>query len=312
MRPLIVAIVALNCLGQTPVAPKAPPKTASAPAVPKAIPKPPPDPQELKADVLLANGLSDKNPDIRKEAVAAVGLIGPREPYLGAIAAALDDKDVFVRLAAVASLVDLRHNDAIPALEKALDDSAPEVSFAAAKALWNLENPKGREALLSVLNRESKTSSGTIAAKKREMLRMFHTPRTLMIFAVKSGVGMVPVPGVGEGVSSLTLLLTDPSVSGRATVALLFAGDKSPEVTSALIDALSDKDASVRAAAAHAIALRDDPKMLEKLIPLFDDQKEQVRLRAAAAYVRLNWVKNTPPPAKPAPRKAAPVPAKKK
>jgi HEAT repeat protein len=119
------------------------------------------------------------------------------------------------------------------------------------------------------------------------MLRMFHTPRTLMFFAVKQGIGFVPLPGVGEGVSSLTLLLSDASVSGRATTILLMANDKSPEVVRALREALKDKDASVRAAAAHAMALRDDPTHMNELVPLLDDPKDSVRLRAAAGYVRL-------------------------
>jgi len=38
--------------------------------------------------------------------VAALGLIGPREPYLSEIDTALSDKDVYVRLSAIASLVE--------------------------------------------------------------------------------------------------------------------------------------------------------------------------------------------------------------
>ena len=61
-----------------------------------------------RADLILANGLADKNPDVRKRAVSSLGLIGPREPYLSQLASSLADKDMQVRLAAVASLVDLR------------------------------------------------------------------------------------------------------------------------------------------------------------------------------------------------------------
>ena len=306
----IVLLVPLLAFAQS-AQPAKPVAAKSVPAKPvsKAPPRIP-APEEGHANLILATGLGDKNPDIRKEAVAALGLVGAREPYLTGIAGGLDDKDVYVRLAAVASLVDLRHKDAIPALEKALNDPAPEVSFAAAKALWSLGEPKGRAALLGVMSGDTKTASGPITAEKRDMLRMFHTPRTLMLFAFKQGIGFVPLPGVGEGVSSLTLLLSDNGVSGRATTVLLLASDKSPEVVAALREALNDKDAGVRAAAVHSIALRDNPDFMANLVPLLDDPKENVRLRAAAGYARLALL---PPPLPVNRRKAnrpAPAPGK--
>src|SRR6266849_6759915 len=203
---------------------------------------PAPPPEEGQANLILGNALGDKNPDIRKQAVAALGLIGPREPYISQIYTGLKDKDVYVRLAAIASLVDIKDKGTIPALVAALDDDAPEVSFAAARALWTLGDPGGRTALLAVLSGESKTSSTSLTAKKRDMLRMFHTPKTLMMFALKQGVGLAPVPGLGEGVSSLQDILSDTGVSGRATSALLLANDRSPEVLEALKDAVQDKD----------------------------------------------------------------------
>lgn len=126
---------------------------------------------------------------------------------------------------------------------------------------------------------------------------MLHTPRTMLLFAFKTGIGFAPVPGLGTGISSLEGILSDPSVSGRATSALLLSADKSATVTEALIDALDDKDASVRAAAVHALALRNDPKLQEVIVPLFDDKKEAVRVRAAAAYLRLEFVRTAPKPA---------------
>jgi HEAT repeat protein len=125
-------------------------------------------------------------------------------------------------------------------------------------------------------------------------MRMFQTPRTLMLFAFREGVGFVPVPGVGEGVSSLTLMLSDAGVSGRAASLLLLAHDNSPEVLPALREALKDKDGSVRAAAVHSIALHDNPDFMADLLPLMDDPKDAVRFRAAAGYIRLAGIKATP------------------
>lgn len=245
-----------------------------------------------RARDLLEASLKDKNPDTRKHAVQSLGLVSPREPYLSQLEAMLDDKDVEVRLATITSLVDLKSSRTVAALRKALDSDVPEVSFAAAKALWTLNEPVGRDALVSVLGGETKTSSGFITKQKRVALRMLHTPKTMFLFAVVQGANLAPVPGLGAGVSSLQGILSDPTVSGRATAALLLGADMEPEVLPALQDALTDKDWSVRAAAVHSIALRNDPALENDLVPLLEDKKEAVRVRAAAGYLRLEGIKS--------------------
>jgi HEAT repeat protein len=278
-RMLLLLLASLAGAQAPPVGPAAPPKSN----------------EENRADQILSTALQDKNPDVRKQAVSALGLIGPREPYISQINKALsDDKDVYVRLAAVASLVDLKDKGTADTLDKALQDEAPEVAFAAARALFTMGDPRGRAALMAILEKEAKTGSGFLTARKRDMLRMFHTPKTLMFFALKQGAGIAPVPGVGEGVSSLQNILSDTKITGRATTALLLASDRSPEVMDALRDAIEDKDASVRAAVVHAMALRDDPSSLTLLLPKFNDEKQSVRLRAAAAYLRLAWLRADP------------------
>jgi HEAT repeat protein len=258
-------------------------------------PAPPPSPEENRANLILNEGLANKNPDIRKQAVAALGLIGPREPYLSEIDTALSDKDVYVRLSAIASLVDLKDKGTADLLYKALDDSSPEVGFAAAKALFGLGDPRGRTAMLAILEGEVKTKSSFLTAQKRDTLRLVHIPKGMMLFAIKNGIGFAPVPGAGEGVSSLQDLLSDSGVSGRATTAVLLGNDRSPEVLAALKEASTDKDGSVRAAVVHTLALRNDPSMLPLMKEQFDDTSEAVRLRAAAAYLRLVWLKKPPP-----------------
>jgi HEAT repeat protein len=252
-------------------------------------------PMQDRARGIINDSLKDSNPDTRKHAVQALGLVTPREPYLSQLDTMLDDKDVEVRLATITSLVDLKSTRTVPALQKALDSDVPEISFAAAKALWTLDDPAGRDALLSVLSGETKTSSGFITQKKRDALRMLHTPKTTFLFALRQGANLAPVPGLGAGVSSLQGILADPSVSGRASTALLLSGDKSPEVLQALRDALADPDWSVRAAAVHSIALRNDPALIADLTPLLDDKKEAVRVRAAAGYLRLDAIKSARP-----------------
>jgi HEAT repeat protein len=246
-----------------------------------------PAPVKERAWSTITDALQDKNPDTRLQAVQSMGLIGVHEPYISTLNGMLDDKDVQVRVAVVASLVDLKNQTTVPTLKKALGDEVPEVSFAAAKALWILKDPEGEDALLAVLSGDVKTSSSFFNKQKRDALRMLQTPRPLMMFAIKTGAGFAPVPGLGVGISSLQGILSDPSLSGRAATALLLASEKDPRVVAALIDALQDKDGLVRAAACHALALRNDPKLEADLIPLLDDKKPAVRLRAAAGCLRL-------------------------
>jgi HEAT repeat protein len=240
---------------------------------------------------ILDKALKESNPDTRKQAVIALSLAGTGEPFLSQLESMLDDKDVEVRLATIASLVDLPNKRTAGMLRKALNDDVPEVSFAAARALWSLNDTEGKAALFSILSGETKATSGFFPKQKRDAMRMMHTPRTMFIFALVHGAAFAPVPGLGAGVASMQGLLADAGVSGRATVALLFAEERDAGTLQALRDALSDKDWSVRAAAVHSLALWNDPSLQGDIVPLLGDKKEAVRLRAAAGYLRLQLIK---------------------
>jgi HEAT repeat protein len=204
-----------------------------------------------------------------------------------------DDKDVQVRLAVVASLAEVKTKAGTSALRAALADPVPEVSFAAAKALWSLHDPAGKQALLSVVEGESKTATGYITAEMRQALRMMHTPSATFLYAVREGIGFAPVPGLGQGIASMQALLTDSGISGRATAVLLLGRDKDPAILPALKEALHDKNWTVRAAAVHSLALRDESILKKELVPLLDDENEGVRLRTAAGYLRLSAIHAT-------------------
>jgi HEAT repeat protein len=197
----------------------------------------------------------------------------------------LHDPDVDVRITAVSSLAELKSSPAVAALREALQDDTPEVSFAAAKALWSLHDPAGRQALMAVLEGENKTSSGFFSKQKREALRTIRTPRTLLLLALNRGVRLAPVPYVGLGMTSMQELLSDPGISGRATAALMLAHEKGSATLGALRNALGDKEWSVRAAAVHALAVRKDSRLNMEVVPLLEDENEAVRLRAAAAFL---------------------------
>ena len=239
---------------------------------------------------ILRRGLDATNPETRQQAVAALSLATGSGLLFNQLERMLQDKDVQVRQAVVASLADVKSERATAALHTALKDAVPEVSFAAAKALWARHDPVGRTALLAVLAKESKSSSSFVSKQQRKALRMMHTPRTTFLFAAEAGIGFVPLPGLGEGMASMQGILARAGVPGRALAALLLGADRNPATIHALRDALSDKDSSVRAAAVHSISLRNDPALKKELEPLLADDKEAVRLRAAAGYLRLSAI----------------------
>jgi HEAT repeat protein len=249
-----------------------------------------PEISDAQCTTILNGALKAYNPDTRKQAVVALSLASENGSLLPLLINMVDDKDVPVRVAVAGSLSEINAKPALDALHKLLQDPVPEVSFAAAKALWNLHDPGGRQALLSVVEGESKTASGYITSEMRTALRMMHTPTTTLLYAAREGVGFVPVPGLGQGIASMQALLTDPGISGRATAVLLLGKDKDPALIPALKDALSDKNWTVRAAAVHSLALRNDPAMKKDIAPMLQDDKEGVRLRAAAAFLRLSAI----------------------
>lgn len=259
-----------------------------------------------RARQVLDQALTARNPDSRKVAVQALGLIGPHEPYLGRLLAMTGDRDVPVRVAAIGSLVDLDDRRTLPALRHAYDDPVPEVSFAAAKALHAMGDPVGREALIDVVRGGDDAASGYVSTRGRSLARMFYTPRAIIPYLVARGIGMAHVAGLGAGVASLQGLMADQNISGRAAAALLLGQDPDARVLPALRAALHDKDAGVRAAAVHALALRDDAALEGDLLPLLDDRALEVRVRAAAACLRLELLGAPRDDGAPAKARAAP------
>jgi HEAT repeat protein len=244
----------------------------------------------------LENGLQSKNPIVRKQAVQSLALLGGWEPYQSRIEAMLQDKNVNVRVAAIMSMMVGPGDNTIDVLKGALNDPAPEVTFAAAKALFVLSDPAGEKALVAVLNGDVKTTSGLIAQEKLEASEILHDPDKATAFIIEKGFVLAPIPGLGVGVSVLETLFFKKKDSGRAATTRLLSTSDNPEVRDALRRALSDKEPAVRAAAVEVNALRNDPGVLDSVVPLLQDKKEMVRLWASSCYLRLAGLKDTPAP----------------
>jgi HEAT repeat protein len=239
------------------------------------------------AQSTLETALQARNPDVRKDAVQALAILGSQASYQARLESMLSDKDVPVRLAVVAALAELKDADA---LRQALDDSTPEVRFAAAKALYAMNDPEGEQALLRVLAGTAKTSSGLIAEQKREALRLLQTPKALMMMAINQGAGMVPLPYFGTGFMVMEKIVAGPKTSNRAATALMLGKSNNPEVIAALENALGDKDARVRAAAIQAIGMSGNADLAKDAEPMLNDKNRSVRVRAAACYLRLTSI----------------------
>src|SRR5260370_2361983 len=108
----------------------------------------------------------------------------------------------------------MKAQEAIPFLKAALDDST-EVSFTAAKALWDLGDASGREILQEVLEGERKDTPGMLHGAIRDAKRKLHSPSQLALMGAKEAAGTFLRPG------SMCIVVAEEAInetvaSGRA------------------------------------------------------------------------------------------------
>ena len=246
------------------------------------------DDATTRARAVLSEAVADNDPDTRREVAIALSLIRSRDPAAEALTTLIKDKDHTVRETAILTIGEINDPKLAAAVIPALGDEVPEVAFAAARTLAKLKHPEGKQALLSIVSKETKAESGFLKAKVRDVTRRMRTPKSALLFAVQQGVGFVPVPGLGQGFSAMNSMMADADFSARATALLVVATDRTPEVRSILTQSFMDEDWSVRAAAIQAAALRNEPVWQPRIATMLNDSNKKVRFRAAAVYLRLN------------------------
>lgn len=247
-----------------------------------------------KAHAVLATGAAEQDPNTRRETAVALSLISSRDSSTALLNTLATDKDHAVRETAILSIGELGDGKLAAAVLPALKDDVPEVAFAAARTLARLKHPQGKQALISIVSKETKAESSFFREKIRDVARRMRTPKSALLFAVQYGAGFAPVPGLGQGFSAMNSMLADEEFSARATALLVLATDRSKEVRSLIAESFSDEDWSVRAAAVQAAALRRERAWSPRLVALLDDKEKKVRLRAAAVYLRLNQPTSAP------------------
>jgi len=251
-----------------------------------------------RARTILEQGVADSNPDERREVAVALGLAPRNDPSVKLLEKLASDKDHLVREAALVSIGELRDPRLAKSAHDALDDEVPEVAFAAARTLFKLNQPEGKQMLVEIVEKEARAKSGFVRAKLRDVVRRMRRPRSAMLFVVQQGVGFIPVPGLGEGFSAMSSLVSDPDFSARATALLVLSPDRSPDVRQEVEQAFNDNDWSMRAAAIQIAASRNERAWRFRLAPLFEDTNRRVRYRAAASFLRLSGPGRAVPAAK--------------
>ena len=250
-------------------------------------------PQKTACD-LLKQGLGDKNPDVRRQAVTALGSIGIENPEaLQEVESGLKDGDSLVRQTAAAMLGQMKSKRSIPALKIALDDSSPEVAFAAAKALWDVGDKSGRDLIEDVLTGQQKANESALSGAMRDAKRKIHDPKAMAVMGFKEASGALLGP-FNIGLVAAEQAMKDGGGGPRALATTMLAQDCDVESFRLLQwSCANDKNWAVKAASAKALGQCGNPDGIPKLEQLLSDSHHAVKFMAAASIIRLSDKQHT-------------------
>jgi HEAT repeat protein len=237
---------------------------------------------------ILKAALSDSKTQAlqgRIDAVTAIGTIGDIEPAQKLLRDAGRDPDRYLRLGAVEAMGASKKEIFIPDLKAALEDSAPEVSFAAAVGLWKMHDRSGEEVLYGVLAGQRKAKQGAVGSGMHQANQDLHSPSKLATIGAEQGAYALLGP-VGFGVDAFKMTRTGNSGnSAQVLTATLLAEDSSKATMQQFLNALQNHNYLVRAAA-RALGDYRGTQVTDALQDAFGDPKPVVRFMAAASYIR--------------------------
>jgi HEAT repeat protein len=228
----------------------------------------PAQPNVTAWNVLTTAAYNAKNPDHRKQAVAALGAIGPAP-------------------------------DAVKVLEDVLrKDADSGVRQTAAAALWDLGDPAGKLTFEEIIARERKLSKGLVGGKMDEAKQTMHDPGKLAYMGVKEAAGALLGPfsmGIPVAHEIMKDVTKDPGATGRALAAEYMSKDCDARAVQMLEWSLKeDGNWLVKAASARALGKCGDTQAIPVLEGYLKDSHEPLKYQAAAAIVRLSLKQTAP------------------
>ena len=249
-----------------------------------------PPAQDIRRDqawAKLEDGANDKDSQHRQFALAALGTLRMHKKATNLIANALIlDADQQVRAFAAAILGKANMRAGIPSLRKALNDEAT-VAFAAAKALWDMDDHSGVVLFREILSGRVEPGDGLVSEYMNKARKAMHDPKALALIGIEQATGVFFGPA-GMAISIAQETLKDKGAAGRAYSAQELAGDRSAATRAVLESALLDSSPIVRVAACQSLAQQNARSSIRYIGPLFYDKHIAVQAMAAAALIRLN------------------------
>lgn len=238
---------------------------------------------------MLEDAVSGGKVQSRIDAVNAVGMLSAAPQAEAIVAKTVKDSERDVRLATVIAMGNMREKRVIALLREALADKAPDVSFAAAAALWRKGDHSGESILSQVLTGDRKAAAGFIGQGLHTAERDLHNPAMLATMGAEQGAYALLGPfGIGLDAFKVIRGKGPSGNSARVIAADLLAKEAKPSSRADFLTALGDKDYFVRIAAAHALGAYHGKEVNEALLDAFTDPKPAVRYVAAASYIRAN------------------------
>ena len=234
----------------------------------------------------LTDSVQDaKHTETRMQALNALSSLGWSARADGLIAAAMKDPNLDVRTAAILAAGKAKSHSLIEPVKKLLDDTEPQVVFAAATTLWKqFADKSGEDILAAIAAGDRKANPSLIHGAEHDISRTIHSPSALEKIGIVTGAGLVLGP-FGFSVSAVEYARKNGGDSARIQAIDLLAEDKTEGVRDQMKSALDDKDPGVRAAAVKVLGNFHRPQDSKAIATLQDDSKLPVRLAAAAAYI---------------------------
>jgi HEAT repeat protein len=235
---------------------------------------------------LLTDNVQDaKHFENRTQALNALSSLGSNSRADELIAAAMKDPNLDVRTAAILAAGKTKSRTLVEPVRKLLDDSEPQVVFAAATTLWKqFKDKSGEDVLAAIAAGDRKANPNLIHGAGHDISRTLHSPSALEKIGITTAAGLVLGP-FGFSVGAIEYARKNGADSSRVQSIDLLAEERTEGVRDQMKSVLDDKDPGVRAASAMVLGSFHRPQDSKLISPLLDDAKLPVRLAASAAYI---------------------------